>query len=85
MNRTATLILSLAAIMLAGAAEAQNSTQNSNVNLNRAQNTVNNISQPTPPTVSTGTASGVVGTPASQFHPPAANTVRTTPPPPPSH
>jgi hypothetical protein len=80
MGKIGMIFALLAMVTVAGAAEAQNS----NLNLNRAQNTVNNISQSTPPTVSTGTASGVVGTPTSQFHPPAANTVRTTPPPPPS-
>ena len=76
-----------AGTLSASSTDAVNGSQlyATNTNVTNVQNTVNNIRQADPPAVSTGTASGVVGTPASQFHPPAANTVRTTPPPPPSH
>ena len=71
------------ALLLAGLAVVTAPAKAENANLNKATNTVNNIRQADPPRASTGTVSGVVGTPASSFHPPAANTVRTTPPPPP--
>ncbi|HEY7390132.1 MAG TPA: hypothetical protein VH640_16570 [Bryobacteraceae bacterium] len=68
------------------AAVAAANAQGTNNNLGKAQGTVDKIRQPDPPSVSTGTKPSPVGQPASDYHPPAAPTMknvdRTVVPPP---
>ncbi len=66
-------------LAMAGVAQAQATNQTNqkpSTNLNKPTNTVNNIRPADPPRASTGTVTGVTGTPASAFHPPAAPTMK---------
>ena len=67
-------------LAMAEAAQAQATSQTNqnkpSTNLNKPTNTVNNIRPADPPRASTGTVTGVTGTPASAFHPPAAPTMK---------
>jgi hypothetical protein len=72
-----TALVLLAALAMAGAAHAQTTNQNKpNTNLTKPANTVNNIRPADPPRASTGTVTGMTGTPASAYHPPAAPTMK---------
>jgi hypothetical protein len=56
---------------------AETTNQNKpNTNLTKPTNTVNNIRPADAPRASTGTVTGVTGTPASGFHPPAAPSMK---------
>lgn len=82
LRKTAFVMLGI--ILMAGVAHAQSSNQKKqntnqsqqNTKMNKPTNYVNTIRLPDPPSVSTGTATGTIGQPASSYHPPAASSMK---------